>query len=193
MQKTQEKIYRTLSEFENDMPEREKQELDALGQVNGNLKWAIADKARLYIDEYGWSAMWTYIAISRRVDYKKDSVRHFYYVSKFYDGTGLRERFHLLSFSIFKYCSTLGNLAEEALQYAQDHCLMRPGELIAIYGDETQPTESEDEKSPKLDMPMWARPVSRRIYAIQDSAKRATAELLFNSLLDFLSEIETNG
>jgi hypothetical protein len=108
-----------IDEILKALPENELDELDAIGDTRDDQRWKIGDKAREWIDEWSLPVMQICKIIGSRTDYGHERVRQFLYNSRFYfENSELRERYHMLRYSIFEYarqCSDPAEVLEKAM------------------------------------------------------------------------------
>jgi len=167
-------------------------ELDALGDSRDDTRWLIGFKAIKYIDDWNWPAMIAYQVIGSRSDYRVTSVRSYCRVARFWTQPGydeFRDEFNYLRFSIFAHAMRTEK-PKECLMYAQQHGLRRPGELVELY-----PAVVQDEDDPDPvpvhapTIPLWARPVQRRIDQVQDPFKQKLLQNIYLRLVHKVKEL----
>jgi hypothetical protein len=109
-----------LDEVLKVLPENELDELDAIGDSRDDQRWKIGDKARVWIDDRSLPVMQICKIIGSRTDYGHERVRQFMYNSRFYhENAELRERYHMLRYSIFEYarqCSDPAEVLQKAME-----------------------------------------------------------------------------
>ena len=109
-----------VNEIEKLLPANELDELDAIGDTRDDQRWKLGDKARAWIDERGLPVMQICKIIGSRTDYGHERIRQFLYSSRFYhENAELRERYHMLRYSIFEYarqCADPSDVLQKAME-----------------------------------------------------------------------------